>query len=365
MRVAVDATPLLGTRTGVGVFVHHLLESLARRPELDLSAFALSLRGRRDLAPRLPSGVTPLTRPMPASVLLRLWAATDLAPAQWWTGAVDVVHGTNFAVPPTGRTAGAVVTVHDLTPLRFPAMAGPGTAVFPALVRRALGRGAWVHTPSQFVAAEVVDLLGADPDRVVAVHHGVPPLDGAADAAPVVDGPYVLALGTVEPRKDLPSLVRAFDAVASAHADLALVVAGPDGWGADALASAVAGARHRDRIRCLGWVSDPYRHALLRHAAVYVYPSRYEGFGFPPLEAMAAGVPVVATTAGALPEVVGDGALLVPPADADALAEAIEQVLVDDEARRSLVDRGLRRAATFDWDRSAAGLAELYRRAAG
>lgn len=362
--MAVDATPLLGTPTGVGTFVRHALDALATRDDVELSAYALSWRGRAELPARLPPGVTPRTRPMPAAALLRLWAAVDVPPARWWTGAVDVVHGTNFAVPPVGRGTSAVVTVHDLTPLRFPAWAGPGTNVFPAVVRRAVRRGAWVHTPSQFVAGEVADLLGADPARVVAVHHGVPPVPESTGPPPV-DGPYVLALGTIEPRKDLPSLVRAFDAVAEAHADLSLVVAGPDGWGTQAFQDAVAAARHAARIRRLGWVDVEQRAALLRHAAVYAYPSRYEGFGFPPLEAMAAGIPVVATTAGALPEVLGDGASLVPPNDAEALADAIQQVLVDDAARGALLDRGARRVAAFDWRRCADGLAQLYRRAAG
>lgn len=354
LTVALDATPLLGQPTGVGTFVDGALRALAARPDLDLSAYALSLRGRGDLPARLPAGVRAHLRPMPANVLLRGWAKADVPPASWFLGPVDVVHGTNFVVPPAARS---VVTVHDLTPLRFPELANPRTAGFPALVRRAVARGAWVHTPSRFVAAEVVDAFGADPERVVAVHHGVPPLD-APGSAPVVDGPYILALGTVEPRKDLPSLVRAFSALADFHPGLQLVVAGPDGWGADPIPRG-------DRIHRIGWVDTATKSSLLRHAAVYAYPSRYEGFGFPPLEAMACGVPVVATTAGALPEVLGDGALLVEPGDSDALAEAIERAVTDEPVRAGLIERGRRQAATFDWADCAAGLASLYRRAAG
>jgi len=172
---------------------------------------------------------------------------------------------------------------------------------------------------------------------------------------------YVLAVGTAEPRKDLPGLVEAFDAVARDRPDLALVLAGADGWGAGALEDAVAGAHFASRIVRTGWVTDAVRSGLLRDAAVLVYPSRYEGFGFPPLEAMAAGIPVVATRVGALPEVIADGASLVPAGDVGALAAGIAAILDSPERAEALVASGRRRAAEFSWDRCAGGLAALYR----
>lgn len=182
---------------------------------------------------------------------------------------------------------------------------------------------------------------------------------------PVGDGAgprYILGLGTVEPRKDFPLLVRAFDLVAGAHPGLELRLAGPAGWGEEALAAAVGQARHRSRIRRLGWVADV--PALVAGARVFAYPSIYEGFGFPPLEAMALGVPVVATAAGSVPEVVGDGARLVPVGDVKALAAALDDVLGDDAERRRLIAAGRARVASFGWDVTAAGLDQLYRVAA-
>lgn len=363
LRVAVDATPLLGKRTGVGTFVAGALGALASDPGLELSAYALSLRARGTLAAALPPGVRPLRRPMAAGALIQAWARADRPPAEWWTGEVDVVHGTNYCVPPS-RRARQIVTVHDLTPLRFPPLAGPTTRLFPTLVRRALDRGAHVHTPSAFVAAEVVELLGADPARVHAVHHGVPAVPpAAAGQASPVHGRYVLAIGTVEPRKDLPGLVAAFDAMAGAFPGLRLVIAGPEGWGVEALAAAVDRAHHADRVVRLGWLEPAVAAALLRGAAVLAFPSLYEGFGLPPLEAMAAGVPVVATRAGALPEVLGDAACLVPPGDPPALAEALALVLGDDEVRDGLVARGRQHVTRFSWQDCAAGLTALYRQA--
>ena len=372
LRVAVDATPLLGVRTGVGVFCQCALGCLGTRPELSVSAFAVSWRRRRGIRPHLPPGVEAVDRPMPARPLHRCWSVGRLPPLEWWTGRQDVVHGTNFIVPPTRRAA-RVMTVHDLTPVRFPELCDDYTRTFPRLIRKALAEGAWVHTPSRFVADEVVELLGAPADRVVPVHHGVPPVDPADPAdpagppgvrAPAGGAPYVLALGTVEPRKDLPTLVRAFDLAAAEVADLRLVVAGPDGWGLDAFTRAVDASAHPDRIARLGWVGGRERADLLRNATVYAYPSLYEGFGFPPLEAMLVGVPVVTTTAGALPEVVGPGAVMVEPGDVPALAGQLVRLATDDAARRAAAERGARHVAGFSWDATASALSDLYARAA-
>jgi glycosyltransferase involved in cell wall biosynthesis len=366
LRVAIDATSIVGARSGVGVFTHAVLNELARRPDLDAAGYVMSWRAWRTVGAALPAGVRRLRRSMPPQPLRWCWLRADVPPAEWWTGPVDVVHGTNFVVPPTRRAA-AVMTVHDLTPVRFPELCDADPLFYPRLIRRALARGAWVHTVSSFVAGEVVDLLGADPERVVVVPEAVPPVAAAApDAGRRMAGAerYVLALSTIEPRKDHASLVRAFDRLAGTHADLRLVIAGREAWGSHGLDAAVAAMRHPDRVTRLGYVLDADRAALLRGASVLAFPSRYEGFGLPPLEAMAAGVPVVATEAGSLPEVLGDAALLVPVGDDEALAAALEAALAENGLRERLVSAGHRRVAGYSWERTAAGLVDLYHRAA-
>jgi alpha-1,3-rhamnosyl/mannosyltransferase len=154
-------------------------------------------------------------------------------------------------------------------------------------------------------------------------------------------------------------LVAAFDMLAGDHPGLELRIAGPRGWGEADLERAIVGATHRDRIRRMGWVEDV--RALLAGAAVFVYPSRYEGFGLPPLEAMALGVPVVATSVGSLPEVLGDAALLVPPGDPDALVAALAQVLGDDALRGRLAAAGRDRVAAYSWPAAADALVATYR----
>lgn len=368
VRLAVDATALVGPGTGVAAFTRGVLAALAHRP-VEVRAYALSLRGRRALAQTLGAevGIGVVSRPMAAGALLRAWAHLPGPPIEWFTGSVDVVHGTNFVVPPA-RRAGRVVTVHDLTAVRFPHLCTPTTRRYPGLIARAVATGAVVHTPSRSMAAEVVEWLGVPAERVVAVPNGVDRVDGGdADRGRRLAEAerYVLALGTVEPRKGLPVLVEAFDVLAAGHPDLHLVLAGPDGWGAEALRTAMAGAGAgaRARIHRVGFVAGPDRADLLAGAALLAYPSLYEGFGLPPLEAMSAGVPVVASDAGALPEVLGDGAELVEAGSAEALAAAMAALLGDDARRRQLTARGRRRAASYTWDRCTDGLLAVYERA--
>jgi glycosyltransferase involved in cell wall biosynthesis len=369
LRVALDATPLLGHPTGVGAFCHGALGALAQRHDVDVHAYVISWRRRRRIDDHLPEGVVARQRPMPARPLHRLWATRDAPPLEWFVGRIDVIHGTNFLVPPTS-TAAAVVSVHDLTPLHHPELCDEATLAYPGLIRRALDRGAWVHTDSAYVAAEVLEAFDADPSRVRVVHPGIPatPSPREADVAavlrrvlPVGTRRFCLAIGTAEPRKDLPGLVRAFDDLAHRHDDVALVLAGPPGWGEDALSAAVAGATARERIVRTGWLTVADLAALLGRASLLAYPSLYEGFGFPPLQAMQAGVPVVATSAGSLPEVLGGAALLVPPRDHDALVGALQQCLDDESERARLVAAGTAWAALYSWERCGAGLEALYR----
>jgi glycosyltransferase involved in cell wall biosynthesis len=355
---AVDATPLLGMRTGVGVSVAGFIAAVSADPAVDMVAYGLSTSAGRSLQEVLPDTVRAgRAIPIPATALLRAWERFDHPTVERWTGPVDVVHGTNFVVPPSRRAA-RLVTVHDLTSVHFPELCSPTSLRYPGLIRRALGQGASVHTVSQSMADEIVGHFRLDPARVHVVHNGLTPL---ATPLPRDESaaPYILALGTIEPRKGLPDLVAAFDRIADSMPDLQLKIAGPSGWGEDALDAARRSARHAGRIHRIGWVED--RSTLIAGARLLAYPSLYEGFGLPPLEAMSVGVPVVTTTAGAIPEVVGEAALMVAPRDPHALAEALLAAAADAATRERLIPAGIERAQLFSWQRSGRELADLYR----
>ena len=365
LRLAIDATPLLGVRTGVGHVTARLIDELARSSQLDVRAYAISWRGREELVETLPSTAVAATRRFPARLTRLLWPRVAAPRVESWTGPVDVVHATNYVAPPAH--APVLLTVHDLTAERLAALRAPGTEDTERLVRVALARGAVIHTFSDFVAAEVRQHYGLPGTRVVRIAPGLTPVvaaDPARGRTLAGADRYVLALGTVEPRKNLPVLVRAFDRVAATRPEVALVVAGPDGWGVEAFDSSVAAARHRDRIHRVGYLSEPDRASLLAGATLLAYPSRYEGFGHPPLEAMQVQVPVVAAAAGALPEVLGDAALLPDPDDVDALADAVAEVLDDAALRARLVERGLERVGRFSWDEAGREFLATYRRLA-
>jgi glycosyltransferase involved in cell wall biosynthesis len=366
LRVAVDANPLIGERTGIGHVTARLIEGLATRDDIEVTGYAITRTGRRDLAGLLPPGVTPATSWVPARFVHPLWTRIAWPTIEHWTGPVDVVHSPNFIAPPA--RVPVIVSVHDLAFAHSPELCRPEAQQLVPLLRHAIGRGAVLHTGSDFVAQEIVEFFGLPPERVVRVYSGIAThaADGDAASGHALAGGerYVLAIGTIEPRKGLPGLVRAFDRVADDDDDLRLVIAGGNGWGTEALDDAVASSPHHSRIRRLGYVSDRDHSDLLAGASLLAYPSLYEGFGHPPFEAMAAGIPVVTTTAGSLPEVVGDAAQFVPPADDDALAAAIARVLTDDALRHDLVAKGRVRAQAFPWSAAIDGFVDLYRKVA-
>ena len=359
VRVAMEATSLLGPRTGVGAMTSALVERLAASPDVDLTGVLVSWRGRRHFADRLPSSVEAKALAVPARLAHRLWQRIDRPALRGF----DVAHGPNFVVPPA---PGAVelVTIHDFGPWHNPDRVTPHARAYPTLVGRALARGAHVHTVSEFVAGEAQELLDLPADRVHTIANGF--TSGTAGnrtrGRALGGGDYVLALGTIEPRKDLPTLVAAMADVWSDHPDVRLVVAGADGWGTEAFEASVDRFDGRDRVVRLGYVSDAERFDLLAGARCLAYPSVYEGFGLPPLEAMGQGCPVVTTTAGALPEVCGDAARFVEPHDPAGLAAALTEVISDDELQGRLVEAGRGRVARYSWERMADAMRALYHR---
>jgi len=353
--VAVDIGSTLGPRTGVGQFVTRLLDGLAGLEEPPaIKPYVLSFRAT------LPDGVRRLA--FPARVALEAWGRTEHPSADRGLSGADVVHGPNYVIPPSHLPS--VVSVHDCWFLDHPHEVSGSVRAFGPALRRAVRRGATVHVPSEHTAGQVRTLLGAE--RVAVVPLGAPttlPPAAPVHLAGLGGRPYVLALGAKEPRKNLPRLIDAFGLLLRELPDLALVLLGPDGPDSANIDEAVRRQSRdvTDRILLVDYVPDDERNAIVQAAVALAYPSLDEGFGFPALEAMAAGVPVVAANAGSLPEVCGDAALLVNPRNPAAMAGSLLRLLSDRGLRRDLIARGRQQVERFSVARSAAGMAALYR----
>lgn len=359
VRVAFDVGPEHGHRTGIGVAVHELHRRLAQRADVTLIPYLLSARTRPE---------PPVRRlPLPAALAHRLWSRWEVPPVERLLGPIDVVHGTNYVVAPSRRAR--LVSVYDCWFLDHPDEATPIVRRAGHVLRRSVTNGAHVLASSHATAARVREHL--DTDAVSVIHLGPPtaPTDAPgpperAVMAATLDRPVVLALGTLERRKAIPTLVRAFGIVAAGDPDVVLVIAGADGDDADAVGAAVAtlGSAARARVLRTGAIDPDTKRWLLTQARVLAYPSLDEGFGFPILEAQAAGVPVVASRAGSIPEVGGQGVELVATGDVEALASGISTVIRDDARRSALIAAGRANLARFSWSDTADATASLYRR---
>ncbi len=361
---------------GIGTYVRELLCTMPDRdPSLRLLPFRARWSGAAEAAPGA-EGATGLG--LPIAALYPAWDLTGLPRLPRPLREAAIVHATNpAAIPPTARGQRLVVTVHDLAFLREPEAFPPRwRRLYRLGLRRAVKHADAIITPSHATAADLLARTGAHPERIHVTPLGVrlTAADGAASrptltslAALGVTPPFILCVGTIEPRKNLVRLVRAHRRLAADGLPHALVLAGPDGWGTEELDTELArdaapGAPEgRGRVVRTGALEPGVLDAAYRSADVVVYPSLSEGFGLPVAEAMARGVPVVTSNVSSLPEVAGDAALLVDPESEDSLVDAIRTVLTDHAVAADLRRRGPERAARFTWEVCADATLAVYR----
>jgi glycosyltransferase involved in cell wall biosynthesis len=376
MRVGLNAEPLFQRiPTGVGVYALALCRGLV---EIGHADDLVIFHAAHD---EVPAEVGELAVDRVGYTLSRdrlydAWMADRRPAPQSITGDLDVVHSTGPAIPPPGAAA-LVVTVHDLAPIRF-ADRYPRRAR--ALHKRgahiAAAEAARVIVPSRSTALDVEEFYGVERERIRVVPHGVDFADlGAAARAAVGDAgkrwerrgiaePYVLWIGTQEQRKNVVAVLDAFAHVATRHPELSLVLHGPNGWLGDEVGEGLQQrGLHSRTIVSEGSLPRNELAALYARASVFVYPSLYEGFGMPVLEAMACRTPVVTSNISALPETAGDAALLVDPLDDVALAEAIARIMEDPVLAEDLSQRGQKRARALTWGETARRTWAIYEEA--
>jgi glycosyltransferase involved in cell wall biosynthesis len=348
---------------GSGTYIVQLLTALRDDGDLRVRGLAAAHRHPAPADVRPPVPVT--HAPLPRRALYDLWNHVGTPRAEHLLRGCDVVHATTWALPPTRRPL--VVTVHDLAFLREPShFTRRGVRFFRRALDRTRDEAAVVVVPSEATAVDC-EAAGIERDRLVVVPHGIhPPATTSQDVTAFrrrhgLDAPYILWTGTREPRKNLTVLLKAFSRLAPALPDVHLVLVGPAGWGEDGLGAADPAVRQR--IHSLGRLPRAELEAAYAGASVFCFPSLWEGFGLPVLEAMAHAVPVVTSAVSATAEVLGTAGALVDPRDPDDVAAAVVQALGPDGA--SWAEQGRQRSAAFTWTEAARRTGEVYRRAAG
>ncbi len=372
MRIGIDYTAAARQRAGIGRYTRELVTALLALESLHRYVVFAATGGLEVRDWRLEiqrDSVQFRLLPLSDDWLARLWHRLRLPiPVETITGPLDIFYSPDFALPPTRHGTRTLLTVHDLSFLHYPDHFVPKLVRYLSqVVPRSIARAGLVLADSEATRADLINHLDAPPEKVEVLYSGVNPRfcpqpePGEAEhirARYSLDGrPYLLSVGTVQPRKNYVRLIRAFSQLTN-QPTLQLLIAGGRGWlYQDILAKA---EKYPDHVRVLGFVDDADLPALYRHASLFAFPSLYEGFGLPVLEAMACGVPVVCSNASSLPEVAGDAALLVDPLDTGGLAEALARVLEDTDLRREMIAKGLAQAARFTWEQAARQLLAAF-----
>lgn len=373
MRVGIDVSPLTRVRTGVGTYCLYLVKYLlGLGSDLDLVGFSAGLR---PIEKDIFEGRLPQRRlPVPARLLYELWPLLKAPKVDTFLGGVDIYHATNFFLPPT-RAARRVVTIHDLSFLAVPELCSPKiVGPFAAGIGRFVREADAVLACSEAMKREMVERLDITPEKITvapeAVSEDFKPMEREAARAYVaehygLDGPFLLYLGTLEPRKNIVGLVQAFEQILD-EIPHTLVLLGPMGWKTEEIEAAMASPNLKGRLRRVGYVaSHSELPAFYSAADLFVFPTFYEGFGLPILEAMACGCPVVTSNNSSVPEVTGGAAEYADPHDAADIARSMRKVLDDKLLRDSMAARGLEHAAGFSWEKCARITLDVYREVSG
>lgn len=368
MRIGIDATPLPAQPVGAGVYIIQLIRTLAA--EAGAHSFVVfTQRSRRPLieTPQL-TGVEWIETPDLSPARRLVWEQVAL-PRLTRRAGIEVLHSLHYTRPYFLPCA-SVVTFHDMTFFLYPKLHTLSKRLFfPWMTRMSARKARAIIAVSENTRRDAMRILKVAPDKIFTVQNGIGtefrPIDDPAllevcQKKYNLKQPFILYVGTVEPRKNLPLLLRSFARLAAQRSDFSLVVVGRLGWMYEDVFHLVESLGLVGQVQFTGYVPAEDLPMVYNLAQIFVYPSLYEGFGFPPLEAMACGVPVITTASSAMQDQVGDAAILTPPGDEQALYEAIDRLIHDPELRRMLSVRGRSRAAQFTWQTTAQKTLQVY-----
>lgn len=372
MNVALELQPCCGNRSGIGTYTYELNKRLRSENGLEFAGNVFNFLGHDDNTDALSGIEMPVRvqKSMPYGVYRRIWHTVPFSYNTLFPAA-DLNVFFNFIVPP--RVKGKVITVvYDMTYLRFPETMDESNL---RRIQRDIGysvaRSDKIVTISAFSKSEIHELLHVPEEKIEVVYSAPSVTSKSADFQVVqerlnIKNPYLLYVGTIEPRKNLVRLIHAFDRLKKEkHIPHQLVLAGGGGWKTEEIHQAAEAVQFAGEVRFTGYLSSEEKNALYLNADAMVFPSLYEGFGMPPLEAMLFECPVICSDAASLPEIVGEAAELVDPLDVQAIADGIWRVLSDRTYRNSLIAKGTRQAVQFSWERSAEKMIQIYKETLG
>ncbi len=375
-RIGIDITSALTQGGGIGRYTRELVRALvALESDNQYQLFSARITKPYPLPDPLPqqSNVTYKAAPLSERWLYRLWYRARLPlPVQWVTGKLDLFHSPDFVLPPVNGSIPTLLTVHDLSFVHYPEVYPvPLVAYLNEVVPWSVGRATHILADSVATKTDLVSVWGVQDEKVTVLYSGVsdrfkPVNDGQATAMVgekygIGERPYVLAVGTVQPRKNYQMLIRAFKGVAEQFPHK-LVFAGGKGWMEEEMTAEVQRQGLEDRVIFTGFVDDDDLPALYSGASLLAFPSLYEGFGLPILEAMACGLPALISNASCLPEVGGDVAVQISPGDEPAWTQSMIALLGDPARLEEMKIAGFKQARRFTWEMAAKQLVELYKR---
>ena len=373
-RIGIDVTSALTQGGGIGRYTRELIRALVSINSADeLHLFSARIPDSTPFPESLPSAanVSYHTAPLSERWLYRLWYRVRLpVPVQWATGPLDLFHSPDFVLPPTSGNIPTLLTVHDLSFLHYPETFPDALVDYlNRIVPWSVNRSTHILADSIATREDLLSLWQVPAEKVTVLYSGVSerfrPLEDSRKITAVRqkygldERPYVLAVGTVQPRKNYQMLIRAFRPVAM-HLPHDLAFAGGKGWLDVGMKSEVERQGLNERVRFTGFVADEDLPALYCGASMLAFPSLYEGFGLPVLEAMACGLPCIISDASSLPEVGGDAAIQIPPTNETMWAEAMLGLLTDEEKQAKMIEAGFSQARSFSWNKAARKLVKVY-----